>query len=78
MKQTPQGLLPIGTKLQFGDWDYGWITKAEIVGYTPNGRYYKIKYIDGELNNKTYNKSVKNIHQGYSVTYKGHCPITIK
>lgn len=67
-------LLPIGTKLEFGDWDYGWRSYGTIVGYTPSGRFYRVQ-IEGAKSVSRY--TVKEIHEGRTMTYKGYCPIKI-
>lgn len=66
-------LIP-GTKIHFGDWDYGWESSATILSVTPKGRMYRIQ-IHGARKASTI--SVKDVHQGRYMTYKGFCPIKI-
>jgi hypothetical protein len=67
-------MLPKGTILQLGNWDTGWISKVEIIGHTPKCRFYKVKNFDGKI----INQSVKEVTQGYFITFDGSsCPIKI-
>lgn len=63
-----------GDQIHFGDWDFGWESTADILGLTPKKRFYRIKIHGAQ---KASLQSVKEVHQGYYISYKGCCPIKI-
>lgn len=65
----------IGREIQFGDWEYGWMSSATVLSISPKGQRLRIQ-IHGAKKPSTI--TVKELNQGYMNSYKGHCPIILK